>query len=296
MSWLGLSNTPLASSSTEQKVSTLSVEANNNTSKAFRPDHFVEYKIEDRSGVEPGRFGIALETKLSKQTRPFITANEIASQLMGPQTIERKRGKGKKGGIKDKAKGAIFTLSNPPPKLNNFVPDNQVYKITQEINNVSSFTSSTTVPVFFAKYYFINALDQITSIGQIFDQYRIDEVEEWIFPSLIGNTNNAATGLLASVIDYDDATVLSTYAQAEDYTNVIQGPASEGHYRRFKPHVAVASYSGTFTSFTNVESPWIDLSSPSVQHYGLKTAVQPSGVAQSYSTVTRLHISLRNVR
>jgi len=133
-------------------------------------------------------------------------------------------------------------------------------------------------------------------LGQIFDQYRIDEIEEWIFPSLIGNTTQAFSGLLATVVDYDDATVLSTYAQAEDYTNCVHGPASEGHYRRFQPHVAIAAYSGTFTSFSNVVAPWIDLASPSVQHYGLKAAVQPSGVAMGYSTVTRIHVSFRNVR
>jgi len=67
---------------------------------------------------------------------------------------------GKKG--LTKGYGKIFTISNPPPKLNNFISDNQVYKITQEVNVVSAFTSSTTVPVFFAKYYYVNLLDQIT--------------------------------------------------------------------------------------------------------------------------------------
>jgi len=72
--------------------------------------------------------------------------------------------------------------------------------------------------------------------------------------------------------------------------------STDSHYRKFIPHVAVASYSGTFTSFTNEVAPWIDIASPSVQHYGLKTACTPTTAVVQYTARARLSVSFRNVR
>jgi hypothetical protein len=113
------------------------------------------------------------------------------------------------------------------------------------------------------------------------------------------NSNTALTsneGLFTTVIDYDDATALSTQAQALDYSSALTCEGYLSQRRVFVPHIAVAAYSGTFTSFANEEAPWIDSSSNSVQHYGLKTAWTASTSVCTYDLLIRGWFQFRNVR
>jgi len=244
-----------------------------------------------------------------RRFRPFLLATEVAqgsSKAGSKMKNSGRRGKGKgKGGKKNNgfkllqtAIAKAFTGSNPPPDLGLYVSDNKPYKMTQELVILAAFTSSTSLSVYYGTYFTINSLDQISQLSAVFDQYRIVEIEAWIIPTNIGSTGTSGggNGLLHSVIDYDDAIVLSSEGQALDYTNVLSTPSNEGHYRRFTPHAAVAVYSGAFTSYGNVEAPWIDLASTSVQHYGLKTVVTQVNTAFAYNVVYRYHMEFRNVR
>jgi hypothetical protein len=158
-------------------------------------------------------------------------------------------------------------------------------------------TTSTTVPTFSATSFSVNSLDQISQLAAVFDQYMIEELEVWVFPNTLGAATGAQAGLLYSAIDYDDAATLSTIGQIEDYTNVVVSTPNQGHYRRFVPHIAVAAYSGSFTSFMNVDTQWIDSAYTNVQHYGLKIAATATPAAQSaYTLQVRYHLAFRNVR
>jgi len=58
--------------------------------------------------------------------------------------------------------------------------------------------------------------------------------------------------------------------------------------------MAVAAFSGAFTSYSNVPAGWIDSASPGVQHYGLKLYFEstPFGVI-SYEYSVRAKVSFR---
>lgn len=213
--------------------------------------------------------------------------------------------KGKKNKGKDETKvntqdaAKVFSPQVGLPKANNFVPDNQVFRLTQSVEILNWVSSSATVPVFAQANFNVGQLDQITSLAAIFDQYRIDQVEIWWIPHTTSNPTQAAAngpGLAHSVIDYDDSNALTTIGQALDYTNCVAASGVAGHYRRFKPHVAVAAYQGTFAGYSNVTSPWLDLASTTIQHYGFKIALSPSTVTTSWDLLYRLHCSFRNVR
>jgi hypothetical protein len=184
-------------------------------------------------------------------------------------------------------------LSQAPPHTT--IPrgiDNANYSIVQMQPQQTFFTTSTTVTTFGATYFVVNNVDQITQLAAIFDQYRVDMIEVWM-----ENFNQETTNSqIISVIDYDDANSLATWGQANDYQNAVVTAAGIGHYRRFVPHVAIASYSGSFASFTNVAAPWIDCSSLTVQHYGVKAAAQASSVVSTITIRPRFHLSFRNVR
>jgi len=236
------------------------------------------------------------EPKELKAIRPFLMSNESsittkAVSRPGDRTGARRRGRGKKGGEISK----VYTFSNPPPYNMNYVRANLPYRFSQQFAETTVFTSSTTLATFSATSFNFNQLDNATAYQTLFDQYIIDEIEVWIEP-LTTSSNGGAGGYLYSVIDYDDGSVLSNVAAAADYTNVMVSASTEGHYRRFKPHIAVAAYSGTFTSFTNEPAQWIDMSSPSVQHYGVKTACSTTTAAVIFTLRARFHFRVRNVR
>jgi hypothetical protein len=123
----------------------------------------------------------------------------------------------------------------------------------------------------------------ITS-GQ-WDQYRLLAVRFTIVPdqNAIGLFTNTATSIpnLYCVIDYDDATNLTTAVQAEAYNNCIILGAGESCERIFKPRMALSAYTGAFGGFANVADQWIDAASTTVQFYGVKILVQGATAAQT---------------
>jgi len=175
--------------------------------------------------------------------------------------------------------------------------DNKPFNIIQSLPPIT-LTSSSVAPVFSAQNFTFNQFDQVTQLAAVFDQYRFVMIECEFIPG-VNDNNVAATnmGLFATVIDYDDATVLSSFNTALDYTNCLVGSGYEAQRRTFIPHTAVAAYAGAFTSFSNVTSPWIDSGSPSVQHYGLKTAwTATTTTAQIMTLLPKVWVQFRNVR
>jgi len=206
--------------------------------------------------------------------------------------------KGQKKGTKGARTAEIVRLfSNDFPFFPTHVANENTYKLSQFVN-VGIITSNIATAVFAAFAFVASAIDQISSLTAVFDQYRIDELEVWFWPKIQPGTGTISDpGLFATAVDYDDATALSTYNQALDYQNVLVSDGRQGHYHRFKPHAAIAAYSGAFTSFANQASPWIDAASTGVQHYGVKgvwTATDTTGY--TYAVQARFHMSFRNVR
>jgi hypothetical protein len=220
------------------------------------------------------------------------------SKVARPVSASMKRAMGKKTSSMSRKSGPeekVFSLENPPTWIRPRA-DNVPYKVVQA-SYVGSFSSSATLPTFQAYNFTAASVDQIASLQALFDQYRITLIEAFISPRLTVNTTTSANfGRFASVIDYDDSTALTTFASALDYQNVLESSGKDGHYRRWRPHVAVAAYSGAFTSYANEESPWIDAVSSAVQHYGLKTAWQATDIAYTMDVTMRLHMEWRNVR
>jgi len=165
----------------------------------------------------------------------------------------------------------------------------------------SWITSNNTVSSAVQKFWTTSDISQFSSFAAVFDQYRIDFVECWLFPR--NPTSNSGAGVyrgnLYTVIDYDDAGGLSSIPNALAYENCAITPATCGIYRRFVPHIAVATYSGSFASYLNTQNQWIDSVSTGVQYYGLKAIMDASDAAAddiTYDLYSRVHYSFRNVR
>jgi len=167
---------------------------------------------------------------------------------------------------------------------------------TQAASGIS-LTSSTTVPTFTATNFTLSGLDQAASLQAVFDQYRIKMIEVSFHPRVSQESSTSAnTGIFTTVVDVDDSTTLSSIGSANDFSTALTGRGFDSQVRTFVPHVAGAVYSGAFTSFSNLTSPWIDTLSPNVQHYGIKTAWSSTDSVYTFDASVRVWYQFRNVR
>jgi len=228
--------------------------------------------------------------------REEATKTSVGRSTAPPSLV---RASGRKTRSMKRAKGSqdrVWSLATPISwKLPS--TDNRVFRINDRYP-VTTITTSTSSVVFTACQFQVSGMGNISALQGLFDQYRIVGVEVLIVPqsNFIAAAATATAGMMHSVVDYDDATPLANEQNALDYQNCLTSSASDGHFRKFVPHAAVAAYSGAFTSFTNVESPWIDAAYPSVQHYGLKVVNTTASVATELLIYATLFTEWRNVR
>lgn len=143
----------------------------------------------------------------------------------------------------------------------------------------------------------------LSAYTALFDQYRIVAIVITLTPTINMNAIVATSVYmprLYTCIDYDDATAPGSVNAIQQYDSCIVSPPFSAITRIIKPCMALAAYSGTFSSYANVSDQWIDMASPSVQHYGMKYAVEPgtSGqtTLQGYETETVMFFECRNQR
>jgi hypothetical protein len=178
--------------------------------------------------------------------------------------------------------------ARPNPHLGISTEQQIMVTMTQSITVF--LTTSTTIPVVVAQQFALSNFDNYTEYTGLFDQYMIQQIEVWLEPQ--NPASNQSYGELAMAIDLDDASV-GTISSIQNKQGCMWGNGSSGRYMRFRPHVAVAVYSGAFTSFANEPSCWIDCASPSVQHYGLKVGTLATAAAIVYSLTIRAVVSFR---
>ncbi len=126
-----------------------------------------------------------------------------------------------------------------------------------------------------AYYGQLNFLSNAAAFTSLFDQYKILAMRYTFIPRTNVVSGTAYNPPMYSCIDYDDAVPITSRSEMTQRSNVAVTQVYESLQRTFKPHVAVAAYSGTFTSYKNEPADWIDVLSPGVQHYGIKMFIDP---------------------
>jgi hypothetical protein len=130
-----------------------------------------------------------------------------------------------------------------------------------------------------------NSVSDYANYAAVFDQYRIVAAEITLTPRITeaNQVSPYPAGYLYTVLDYDDATALTSVQAAQNYSSCIVTPVTEAVRRCVKPRIAMAAYSGAFTSFANVADQWIDAASTGVVHYGVK-CIMDVGTASALCT------------
>jgi hypothetical protein len=190
---------------------------------------------------------------------------------------------------------AVFNFANEPmagriPRP----PDNQVYRICASGVLQAFHQTSASVEVDNATAFSLASVP--SGFGRDFDQYRIDFIECWFAPRVTQQTSASANmGVMASVVDYDNATGTSL-AALELFNNVILGSGQLGRYHAWKPHAANAFVrtGGSTANVGNVQSPWLDTATTDIAHFGFKSASTVTDVVYIWDLYYRLHVSFRN--
>jgi len=225
---------------------------------------------------------------VNRRARQNKTPKQARSSLEGPSTD-----------------GRLWNVTSQTwPAFNNTLKkDNNIHRFIQTSELGTVLTGSSSINVAYARSFTFSDVTQASSFSAIFDQYRITQIEIWFSPGMQAPGSTGAGGVSAdiySVVDYDDDTTpsVSSASALLQYTNLQKGPFNNGHYVKFRPHVAEALYGGAFTAFGNKVSPWIDMASPGVKHYGFKAFVSTaasSAVVLPYELTFRMHFECRNV-
>jgi hypothetical protein len=197
--------------------------------------------------------------------------------------------KGRKRSRRSVAKFFNMAAGRPYPHLTDL---QQQIQVTLQGTLPTWFTSSTTLPTYSSKSFSLVDLGGSSSFLTVFDQYRFDMIEVWLEPQT--GTSPGTYPLFATSVDLDDAAAPSSFNQVADHQEALVGEGQAGRYHKWKPHMAVAAYSGAFTSYANEPAGWIDSASTAVQHYGFKAACLASpGQAITYALSFRALLSFR---
>jgi len=149
--------------------------------------------------------------------------------------------------------------------------------------------SANTGDTVIAYYFALSSLPSYTDFTSLFDQYRILEVILTFMPysnsAVTTTVSSAFPGLIATWMDFDDANLPANIAEGQQYDSYQRNAGTEPFARVIKPKSAVASYSGTFTSYDSVYGKWHDAASSGVQHYGLKAVI----TGATFATATKVY-------
>jgi len=178
--------------------------------------------------------------------------------------------------------------------------ESKTYECILVISQQAFLTSNNLASTFAAFKITAGGLANFSDLATVFDQYKVNMCEITFQPNLNvidAVANNA--GQMFTVLDFDDATALSSTGAAQSYSSCITTEGYEKQVRTFYPRMALAAYQGALTGFANVESrdTWLDAAYPSIEHYGVKTAWTSTSASNfHYDIYARVHMSFRNQR
>lgn len=146
----------------------------------------------------------------------------------------------------------------------------------------SLFRQSSASDVFASWAFALADIPNVASIGALFDQYRIDEIQfrlrsrnPGVFVANTASPNYSTTSPLL-VVDRDDNTAPTTLGELQQYDNCQQFSAQDSIDIIFEPSITPSVFSGgAFSGYAVDDSGkyWLDVANTSIPHYGLKAGM-----------------------
>jgi len=176
-------------------------------------------------------------------------------------------------------------VQTPPRQIGN-----QIYWIKELVT--STFTTSTSTYSENNYAFALNQLTDYTSLAGVFDQYCIYSVAASF--SVDGNSPTGVSTTLLTALDYDNISNIgpSGIIGYSNCSETLIGP-STSLVRFVKPCLALGSYTGTFTGYA-VQRSWVNCSSSSVYHYGIRSISLQTNAAFNVRVVQEFVVGFRN--
>jgi hypothetical protein len=217
---------------------------------------------------------------------PFTPS--LMNDMLQPLGKGKRKKQGKANSIVSKAYNIVASRPIAHPKFRE-----NIITVNMRYTSAAFLSSSTISAVYSGTSFVISSFSDYAQYLGLFDQYKIDMIEAWLEPVVSQSTISSNTGELYSAVDLDDANPPTSLTSVEGKQTSLVTNGLDGHYHKWIPHVAVATYSGAFNSYGNVSSTWIDSGSPNVQHYGLKVGITPTAANTVYSLTVRAVVSFK---
>jgi hypothetical protein len=182
------------------------------------------------------------------------------------------------------------------PRL--FAKMNKVHTINQTYT-YGSISLVAATPLFGSVTVALGSTPLSSALATVFDTYRIEQATVRFIPLGTMPAGSGGFSPILTVLDYDDATPLTSVVQTQAYDNCQETPFAQYIERTFTPKCAIAVYNGSlFSGFGQSRSQWVDCSNPAIPHYGVKyaTAGSLSAYANLYTIEIDAVISFKNVR
>ncbi|MEO5351422.1 MAG: hypothetical protein H7836_17535 [Magnetococcus sp. YQC-3] len=158
----------------------------------------------------------------------------------------------------------------------------------------------------------VGAFDNSSPLSQVFDQYRLDKVvcEMTAANNASQVNNNVSFPNLYAVIDYDDASALTSASAAVAYSSckyIQMGANTQNNGKQYfylnRPTVQTSVQTTSLISTTAAArlaaSPWLDMDNQNIEHNSMKFWMESPGgssFTQYITMVFRVFVSLRSVR
>lgn len=157
--------------------------------------------------------------------------------------------------------------------------------------------SSTTADTFLSFPASLGQVPNSSEFVALYDQYKICGIKWTLMPRTTEAGVTTNSGVVGSVIDYDDSNVPTATDQLAQYQNFRMTRGNMIHKRYFKPAISQLMYqSGVINAYGPKKGAWIDITYPDVPHYGLKAVIQQTDSVLTYDLKVDYYLAFKNVR
>ncbi len=165
--------------------------------------------------------------------------------------------------------------------------------VTRFVSGLYDVTTDGVNPTFAAFNFSLNDVAGYTEMTAMFQSYCIETVELWYRPeyTVLSDASALSTAVnvdFYSAIDTTDSTAPTSVDAVNQYQSCAHTSITQTHYRKIRPSYLIDS--------ALPSCALISTASPSVNWYGIKIAIPPTGTAMTFRTVAKFKIALTGLK
>lgn len=172
------------------------------------------------------------------------------------------------------------------------------FKRTYVGSDISGGTTITSGALSFA----LNSLPGYTEFTNLFDCYRINKIVVKFVPAVtsaeVGATSTNPMTNFFTVLDFNDATALSTLNDAFEYGNLKMTRGYKTHTRVFTPSTLLLGSDSSDRAAMPKYKQWITTAEADILHYGCKYVAETQATAADivWKTYVTMYFSCKSVK